>query len=144
MGATVAEGVTENSDTPLPTAASSHSASQNRKGNNWRSNRAVKAAKRATAKAIAERDATLEENTTTKCKLNDALSQVKEVKHEQYLERKTSRHSSFKTEEEHKFALSELTDKFYEDLGAAHAEVEIETSKRLVEEALCIEAVQAL
>ena len=45
-----------------PTAASSHPASQNRKDNNWRSNRAVKAAKRATAKAIAERDAGREDN----------------------------------------------------------------------------------
>ena len=140
LGAAVAQaqGVTENSHTPL------HSATQNRKDDNWRSNRAVKAAKRATAKAIAERDATLEKNTITKCKLNDALSQVKKVKHEHYLERKTVRYNNFKTEEEHKFALSELTNKFYEDLDAAHAEVNIETSKRLAEEALRIEAVQAL
>ena len=60
------------------------------------------------------------------------------------MERKTARCNIFKTEEEHKFALSELNDKFYEDLDAAHAEVNIETSKRLAEEALGIEAVQAL
>jgi len=69
--------------TPLPTAASSTSASKNRKDANWRSNRADKSAKRATAKAIAERDAGREDNILTKGKLNTAISRVKQVEHEQ-------------------------------------------------------------
>ena len=87
LDAAVADGVTENEldsrVTPLPTAASSTSASKNRKDANWRSNRAVKSAKRATAKAIAERDAGREDNILTKGKLNTAISRVKQVEHEQ-------------------------------------------------------------
>ena len=96
----------------------------------------------ATAKAIAERDAGREDNILTKGKLNTAISRVKQVEHEQYVDRKAIRTNALKTEEDHKFALSELSNKFYEELEGALEDVEMETSKRLVEEARHIKAEQ--
>jgi hypothetical protein len=139
LAAAAADGVAEDELDPAP-AASSKSTPKRRKDDNWRSNRAVKSAKRAATKAIAERDIARVDHTSTNGKLHDALSRVKQVEHEQYMDRKAIRVDALKAEEEHKLALDDLADKFYEELDAAHDEVRIETSKRLSEEARRIEA----
>jgi len=84
------------------------SASSNKTADgNWRSNRALKSAKKADAKAIAE------------SKLKEANSRVKQVEHEQYLDKKANRAHALKTEEEHTLALDKLSAQFYEELEAA-------------------------
>jgi len=121
--------------------------SNQRNDSNWRSNRALKSAKRATAKAIAERDAVRVERdavrvyiATTKSKVQEANACVKQVEHGQYLDRKANRAHALKTEEEHKLDLDQVSDKFYEELEAAEEATGVETGKRLAEEARRIEA----
>ena len=112
------------------------SASSNKRANgNWRSNQAVKSAKRAAAKAIAERNIVRADIATTKSKLKEANARVKKVEHEQYLDKKANRAYALKTEEEHTLALDKLSDQFYEELEAAEEAVGVETAKRLAKEA---------
>jgi hypothetical protein len=103
-----------------------------RKDNSWRSNRAVKSAKRATAKAIAERDLVIEDHAKTKNVLNQATDRLHQVQHERYVDKKASRVISLKTEEDHMLAILELHDKYQGELQVAHKEVGVETAKRLL------------
>ena len=114
--------------------------SNTRKDDNWRSNRAAKSAKRATAKAIAEMNAVRVDIAATKSKLQAANARVKQAEHEQYWDKKASRVHALKTEEEHKLALDQLSAKFYEEVEAAEEVAGVETAKRLAEEARRIEA----
>ena len=114
-----------------PPSASSNT----RKDDNWRSNRAVKSAKRETAKAIAELNTVKVDIATTKSQLQAANGRVKQVEHEQYLGKKESRVHALKTEEEHQFSFDQLSAKFYEELEAANKVAAVETTKRLAEEA---------
>lgn len=120
----------------IPRSASSKA----RKDDNWRSNRSVKSAKRAAAKAIAERNAVRVDIATTRVKLQHATACVKQVEHEQYLDRKASRVHALKTEEEHKLALDQLSQKYYQELEAAEEAAGVQTAKRLAEEARRIES----
>ena len=115
----------------LPPSASSNK----RADGNWRSNRALKSAKRAAAKAIAERNAVRVDIATSKSKLKEENVRVKQVEHEQYLDKKANRVHALKTEEEHKLDLDQVSDKFYEELEAAKEAAGVETHKRLAKEA---------
>ena len=113
-----------------------------RKDDSWRSNRAVKSAKRAAAKALAKRDLAIEDHVTIKQRLDQASAHVLRVQHEQYVEKKASRVISLKTEEDHRLAISVLHDKHHGDLQVAHEEVGAEIAKRLLEEGRRIEAAE--
>jgi len=121
-------------------AASSRPAPKKRKDDNWRVTRAVKSAKNQAVKAVAARDRAREETIASESKARAAEASVKEIEHQLYLEKKHSRATAIKTEEDHKVKITALMEKFYNDLESAHAETELETNKRLQEEALRIES----
>ena len=130
-------------DTPeVPPPANPRVPSKPRSDDNWRTNRAVQSAKRAAAKATAERDAVADDAAKTLEKLTQAKARVKEVEHQQFMERKDARTTAIKTEEEHKFALSELTEKYFSQIEQAQASVDVETTKRITEEELRIKSDQ--
>ena len=108
--------------------------SNKRKDDNWRTNRGVKSAKRAQQKAVAQRDFVMETNTILQGKLDEAVSKGKALEHEQFIEKKASRAVAIKTAEEHKFAITEIREGFYEDIQAAYALADAETSRCLEEE----------
>ena len=109
-----------------------------RKDANWRVNRAVLSANKATAKAVAQRDAVMEENDINRGKIVEANARLKVVEHERYQERKANQAIAMKLEEEHKYALSKVVEKFYEDIQEAYNMADVETSKRLAKEERCI------
>ena len=119
-------------------AASSIPVPKKRKDNNWRVARAVKRAKNQAARAVAARDRAREEASASKSNTRAAKASVKEVEHQLYLEKKNSRATAIKTEEEHKVQVDALVEKFGTELECAHAETRLETNKRLQEEALRI------
>jgi hypothetical protein len=119
---------------------SSGSDPKKRKDDNWRVSRAVKSATRKIAKAVSERNAAQEDSTRLKNKLRVADARVKQVEHEQYLGKKAARTQAIETEEEHKFAVSELMERYCNEIEEAQASVEIETAKRIAEEELRIKS----
>ena len=108
--------------------------SNKRKDDNWRTSRAVKSAKKSQQKAVAQRDFVMETNTIIQGKLDEAAGKVKALERERFFERKASRAVAIKTAEEHKFAISELSGGFDEDIQAAYALADAESSRCLEEE----------
>ena len=108
--------------------------SNKRKDDNWRTSRAVKSAKKSQQKAVAQRNFVMETNTIIQGKLDEAAGKVKALERERFFERKASRAVAIKTAEEHKFAISELSGGFDEDIQAAYALADAESSRCLEEE----------
>ena len=72
---------------PVPDTSSDRPPKK-RKDDNWRVSRAVKSAQRKANKAIAARDVAREACADSKAKLQVADNRVKQVEHEQYLDKK--------------------------------------------------------
>ena len=113
---------------PVPDT-SSNPPPKKRKDDNWRVSRAVKSAQRKADKAVAARDVAREACVDSEAKLRVADDRVKQVEHEQYLDKKAHRVNAINTAEEHQHHVSELMEKFYDELESAHAETESETKK---------------
>ena len=94
----------------------------------------MKSAKKSQQKAVAQRDFVMETNTIIQGKLDEAAGKVKALERERFFERKASRAVAIKTAEEHKFAISELSGGFDEDIQAAYAFADAESSRCLEEE----------
>ena len=113
--------------------------SNKRKDDNWRTSRAVKSAKKAQQKAVAQRDFAMESYTIIQGKLDEAVGKVKASERERFIEKKASRAVAIKTAEEHKVAITALEDRFYDDIQEAYALADAETSRCLEEEERRIE-----
>ena len=109
-----------------------------RKDDNWREARAVKSAKAALTRETTKSEARLQESAASQAKLKQTEERVKELQRSNFLEKKFSRAQAIKTEEEHKIALTELNDKFVEDLDNVYGVAAAETMERIAEEELRI------
>ena len=123
----------------LPNDESNHaeveSNSKVRIDDSWRTNRAVVSGKKAVVKQKAKNKALLTQKYSLKSSLNKSQLKVKQLEHERYLDKKEARATTLIAEKAHQVAMSDRSEKFCQELEAAHAETAEQTSNLLVAEA---------